>query len=169
MSEPHAILRLESGDVAIRLGPDEHALLRSLAQQLRAIVAGAGPREVGARLFPAAYGDRDQEAEYRQMMGDSLVAERLAAVDAFTATLNNGESDGHRWAVELSPDQAAAWLSAVNDARLTLGVMLGVESEEDWQAGPDPDTPASVALFYLGWLQDDLVRELSAGFAEAPD
>ena len=157
------------GGVSVRLTPGERALLRGLLPQLRPVLAGE--QDVGGavdRLYPPGYDDPDAEAEYRLLVGDSLVSQRLEALEAFTTTLEGGRDRGRWWTTELDADEAHAWLGAINDARLVLGCVSGVTDESQWDRGPDPDEPASVALYYLGWLQEELLAALSSGWQDTP-
>ena len=67
--------------------------------------------------------------------------------------------------VKLSRDQAQAWLRALNDVRLALGVRLGVteEFEDEWnQLDPlDPRATAFEVYAWLGDVQESLVQALS--------
>ncbi|MEX2621752.1 MAG: DUF2017 family protein [Egibacteraceae bacterium] len=161
MGAVHGVARLPDGGVRVRLTAKERSLLQSLPGQLRPLLAGdAGDVGIRRRLFPHGYDDAQQEAEYRDLVGESLVEERLERLEAFAATLDGGQGGRWSWTVELSPDDAHAWLSALNDARLTLGVLLGITDESQWERGPEQDNPSAVALYYLGWLQEQLLGAL---------
>jgi uncharacterized protein DUF2017 len=160
-----AVRRLPGGGVRVRLTVRERDLLASLPAQLRPLLAGEHDLSTPAglireRLFPAAYADPMDELEYRELVGTTISAERLAAVEDFARTLQGGSTRRSWWSTELDAEQAAAWLSALNDARLTLAMVVGVTSEEQWQHGVDPSDPTSVALYYLGWLQEQLLDAL---------
>jgi hypothetical protein len=164
----HGVRRLDGGGVRVRLSHREREALRSLPGQLRPLLTGEqdvdtpqGP--LRDRLFPRGYDDPLAEMEYRELVGSSLVDERVAALDEFARTLESGDDKRLWWTLELDADEAAAWLSAVNDARLTLGMLLGIESEGQWEGGPDPEDPTSVMMFYLGWLEEELVHALMGG------
>jgi len=159
------IRRLPGGGVRVRLTVRERQLLASLPAQLRPLLAGehdldtpAGP--VRRRLFPSAYEDPLDEMEFQELVGTQITSDRLAAVEDFARTLEGGATRRSWWSRELDPDETAAWLSALNDARLTLAMVIGVTSEDHWQRGPDRSDPTSVALYYLGWLQDQLLNAL---------
>ena len=155
------------GGARARLPAREHALLASLPDQLRALLTGADdPTGARARLLPRAYDDPDPEAEYRELMEEPLVEEKLAAIGAFAATLGDppaaeapDEAAG-QVVIDLDPDEAEAWLTAVNDARLALGVIAGIETEEQWEEASFTD-PAHAALLYLGLLQEELLDVLA--------
>jgi hypothetical protein len=88
-------------------------------------------------------------------------------VTAFAETLERGKESGRTWVVDLDPDEAALWLAVVNDSRLALGALLGVASEGHWEDGPDPDNPASMLLWYLGWLEEGLVQAMMGSLPDS--
>jgi hypothetical protein len=62
---------------------------------------------------------------------------------------------------KLSAEELDAWLTAINDLRLALGVTLEVTEE---QVEPDPDSPDFadwIVYFYLSFLQGELLEVLS--------
>jgi hypothetical protein len=63
----------------------------------------------------------------------------------------------------LTPEEADAWLRALNDLRLVLGTRLDVGEDFDWDAvGPDHPDAQELALYaYLSWLQEQLVEALN--------
>ncbi|MDP9405194.1 MAG: DUF2017 domain-containing protein [Actinomycetota bacterium] len=146
----------------MRLTRSEHAVLRAVAEELEPVLAGrqdvAGATQ---RLYPRAYDDDGAEAEYRDLVGDDLVGERLAALATFARTLDATSPARLGWGIDLDADEAAAWLATVNDARLVLGCALGITDERAWDEGPHTANPASVALHYLGWLQEQLLAALA--------
>ncbi len=166
MARRSGVRRAADGGVRVTLTSRERDLLRSLAPQLRPILAGEQDLDtaggwVRERLFPSAYSDPLDEMEYRELIGDGLARERLAALDAFAATLDGGAEGRLTWSTSLDADQAHAWLSATNDARLTLAMVLGVTDESEWERRPDPEDATTVVLHYLGWLQEQLLAALS--------
>lgn len=161
MSLVHGVQRLPDGGLRIQLASRERQLLASLPDQLRPILTGQeDPAQVRARLFPPAYEDPEQEEEYRELVGDTLLEERLQKLDVFAGTLDAGEEHDENWTLDLSEEDAEAWLSALNDARLALASIVGIQHESDWEVGPDPEDSTAVALWYLGWLQEELLSAL---------
>ena len=156
------------GGVTVNLSARERDLLRSLPDQLRPQLTGeAEAPPIRARLFSRGYDDEDLEQEYRELVADDIVRQRVDALDVFMSTLEGGTSRLGRWRAELDADQAAAWLSAVNDGRLVLGALLGINDESQWEGGPADDNPASVVLHYLGWVEEELVGALMFSLPEA--
>ncbi|MCW4352137.1 DUF2017 domain-containing protein [Hoyosella sp. YIM 151337] len=63
--------------------------------------------------------------------------------------------------ISLTPEQADAWISAVNDARLALGTMLEISHETPEEIDPnDPRAPQLGVYHWLTWIQDSLVTAL---------
>ena len=66
--------------------------------------------------------------------------------------------------IQLTRDQAARWLTALNDVRLALGVRLGVteEFEDQWARRSRTTRSASAFEIYawLGAVQDSLVQAM---------
>jgi Domain of unknown function (DUF2017) len=152
--------------VRVRLGLDEVAVLRGLPEQLRALLTDAGDDPVNRRLFPPAYlepDDAERDAEYRRLMHDELVTAKLANLELVTDTLARGSATVRRWTVDLTEDEASAWLGVLNDLRLALGVRLEITEDFDGRVDDaDPRAPAMHLLSYLGWLEEHLLEALSS-------
>jgi hypothetical protein len=122
----------------------------------------AAPPEdpVLARLFPDAYGDDPEAAgEFRRYTEQGLRSGKVAAARTVLATL---PSEGGR--VRLSAGDAEAWLRSLNDVRLSLGVLLGINEDYEHEFGElDPEDPREAYLHVYDWLtflQETLVRAL---------
>jgi Domain of unknown function (DUF2017) len=132
---------------------------------LAAVLDFGGPTSapedpVLARLFPDAYGDDPEAAgDFRRYTEQGLRDGKVAAARTVLATLPD---EGGR--IRLSAGDAEAWLRALNDVRLALGVVL--EIKEDYErelAAETPDDPRSAYLQVYDWLtflQETLVRSL---------
>jgi len=172
LSRLHGVRRLPDGGMRVRLSTRERDALRMLPLQILPVISGE--HELGApgspirnRLFPAAYPDDPlADIEYHESTGKGVVDTRVEALQIFSRTLEQGITRRFTWSVDLDADEASAWLSAVNDARLTLAMIAGITSEEQWQDGPDPHRASSVMLYYLGWLEEGLVAAMMGGLNE---
>jgi hypothetical protein len=172
------------GGVRAWLAAAEASLLRSLVGQVMTLVAaedkGTGVDElellfsgvpagedpttpedpVLARLLPDGYSDDPEAAgEFRKYTEASLRSAKHQAAQDMLATLPLA---GGR--VQLTGDQALAWLKALNDVRLARGVRLGVteDFEEQWGklAQDDPQWTAFEVYAWLGAVQESLVQAL---------
>jgi Domain of unknown function (DUF2017) len=143
------------GSVRLRLPREERDLLRTIRAQLRSLLDEAPDDPSLERLFPPAYDDADSEAEYRRLVRDELLDGRRRALETLEETLDRDR---------LSPDQAQAWLTALNDLRLVLGTRLDVREDELLERvdPADPRAPALSLYAYLSWLQEQLVEALAA-------
>ncbi|HVF31738.1 MAG TPA: DUF2017 family protein [Acidimicrobiales bacterium] len=148
-----AVRRHRKGYYEIRLPETDRALLRSLAPQMRELLASDDP--VLDRLYPVAYPDDiDRETEYRLLVRDELRSSHEAALTALEES-----ADAER----LDDEQLQAWMRAVNEVRLVLGTRLDV-TEEGHERPTEPDDPRSAAFAvydYLTWLQATIVEALS--------
>jgi hypothetical protein len=151
------VKRLRRGSFELRIPPNEREVLGTLPDQLRELLTTGDPLQDPAmrRLYPAAYlDDPDAAAEFDGFVRDDLTAQRMAAVETMARTVE---------ATRVSEDELVAWLGAINDLRLILGVRLSVteESGPDDFAG-DAEREASYALYsYLSLLQEEIVEALS--------
>jgi hypothetical protein len=159
-----AFKRVGRDRLRVRLSQDEVAVLRGLPDQLRTVLGEDEDEPVNRRLFPPAYldvVDIERDVEYRRLMHDDLVKEKLANLDLVTASLERGSSSVRRWTVELTDEEAAAWLGVLNDLRLALGVRLDITEDYDGDVDDtDPRAPAFRLLTYLGWLEEQLLDAL---------
>jgi hypothetical protein len=153
--------------VRVRLGREEVAVLRGLPEQLRAVLTEDADEPVNRRLFPPAYlepEDAERDAEYRRLMHEELVRAKLANLEVVTGTLAKGAPTLRRWTVDLTEEEATAWLGVLNDLRLALGVRLDITEDFDGQVDEaDPRAPGMHLLSYLGWLEEHLLEALSSG------
>lgn len=116
--------------------------------------------EVLLRLLPNAYADQEDASEFRRYTESTLKQKKQAHAMAMRMHIKIAV-DG---IVELDHDAANAWLGAMNDVRLALGVRLKVEenSREDLEllAPDDPMRGVYAVYSWLGWLQESLIEAL---------
>ena len=116
--------------------------------------------EVLHRLLPNAYADQVDASEFRRYTESTLRQKKQAHAISMRIHLKSAD-DGM---VDLDHDNANAWLGALNDIRLALGVRLKVEnnSHEDLELlAPDDALRGVYAVYtWLGWLQGTLLSAL---------
>ena len=126
------------------------------------------------RLFPDAYREDDEAAsDFRRFTERGLREAKASSAATVLASLATAEDDRggpakarEKVRIELDADQAEAWLRTLTDMRLALGTRLGVSDgdEEDWIAldVSDPRRHVHDVYEWLGWVQETLIRTLSA-------
>lgn len=159
------------------LDAQEVAVLQGLLTELRDMLAGraaaqpadelaaltgirTGPStrpddRVLARLLPDfTREDPDLAAGLRSLHEPALVEAKEAAAAQVLAAL---PEDGGT--VELTPDAADTWLTALNDLRLALGTALDVSEESADEFDPDDPRSAHMGVYHwLTFVQDALVQ-----------
>jgi hypothetical protein len=112
------------------------------------------------RLLPNAYADSVDSSEFRRYTESTLRAKKQEHAVVMRIHLKSSE-DG---TVDLDHDNANAWLGAINDIRLALGVRLKVESNSNEHleilAPDDPLRGVYAVYTWLGWLQESLLSAL---------
>ena len=116
--------------------------------------------EVLHRLLPNAYADQVDASEFRRYTESTLRQKKQAHAISMRIHLKSA-ADG---TVDLDHENANAWLGAINDIRLALGVRLKVEkrSQEELEllAPDDPLRGVYAVYTWLGWLQGTLIDSL---------
>lgn len=182
------------GGAAVALDEVETAILRSLAVQLLELIGpgdepvegedplaalfAEGPSEPPsdpalARLFPEAYGDKDDElraasAEFRRFTENDLRTRKRDDALVVVRTLDGLSPVGEGGAVlRLDAGECRSWLGTLNDLRLTIGARLEVSDEDGGEEGSlyrlpdsDPRKPMVMAYLWLGGLQETLIETL---------
>jgi hypothetical protein len=162
------VAELVGGEAAPAPGPaappgsPDAAVLDDLSAQLGLSDSAELPADpILARLLPDAYSDDpDAAGEFRRYTEVNLRSGKVEVAQTVLDTLPPGGGT-----VRLSQDDAQAWLRALNDVRLSLGVILSVTDDfDDEVEGMSADDPraAYVDVYqWLGAIQDSLVEALS--------
>ncbi|HEV2932099.1 MAG TPA: DUF2017 domain-containing protein [Streptosporangiaceae bacterium] len=141
---------------------DEIAALEALLHASPAGQTPAAPEDpVLARLLPDGYrDDPDAASEFRKYTEPALRSAKQQVAQQVLDTLPDA---GGR--IHLTQEQAMAWLKALNDVRLALGIRLGVteDFEEQWGrlTQDDPQWAAFEVYAWLGAVQESLVQALA--------
>lgn len=162
------MFRRDGETLVARFAPDEAKVLRRVASEVVGLLTDRfdhGDPVVG-RLFPDPYPDLPEEAEeYRRFTEGDLKTGKIDQAGAILAALPS--SGGGE--VRLDGESAEAWLRALNDVRIALGVRLEIvdetrlESEMDEAVLRDPTSSRVFQLSvyaYLGYLQESLLEAL---------
>jgi hypothetical protein len=149
------------GRYQVKLRPNERALVADLVGQLREQLLASTDDPAVRRLFPPAYpDDAERDAGYQVLTRDTLLEQRLAALDTVEQSL-----DGR----ELDEGGMTAWMTTLNALRLVLGTRLDVDEEPPALDPSDPMAPAYAVYEFLGWLLSQVVDVLSADLPPAAE
>jgi hypothetical protein len=150
------------------LAVDEVRVLRKVASEVVGLLTDGFDHEdpVVGRLFPDIYPeDPGDSAEFRRYTEGDLKTAKIDQAGAILA----GLPDAAEGEVRLDGEAAEAWLRALNDARLAMGVRLELRDDTDLSDELDRamrDDPTSSRVFqlsvyaYLGYLQESLLNAL---------
>ncbi|MEV1143890.1 DUF2017 domain-containing protein [Micromonospora sp. NPDC049799] len=150
------------------LAVDEVRVLRKVASEVVGLLTDGFDHTdpVVGRLFPDAYPeDASTSAEFRRYTEGDLKTAKIDQAGAILAAL----PDSAGGEVRLDAEAAEAWLRALNDARLAMGVRLEIKDGTDLGAELDDavaEDPSSSRVFqlsvyaYLGYLQESLLNAL---------
>jgi hypothetical protein len=155
------------GGGVVLLMPDAWARrLAGLPTRLEELLGQSGSIDcVVGRLFPKFSDDPDIEREMREVAEAELRERKLATVRAFAQMLAKGESALLRQRrMKLTAPQAEQWIACLNDLRLMLGTLLGIEENDaPRQLARGRPSIESDAWLYL------LLTELQGGLIEVLD
>jgi hypothetical protein len=159
------LFKRRNGLCVATLREDEVRVLRKVAEEVVGLLTEGFDHEdpVVNRLFPDVYPDVPHEsAEFRRFTEGDLKTAKIDQAGAILAGLpEDGEGE-----VRLDAEAAEAWLRALNDARLALGIRLEITDDTDLERELDhaiAEDPGSARVFqlsvysYLGYLQDSLL------------
>jgi hypothetical protein len=150
-----------------RFAPGEAAVLHQVIAEVVALLSDGFDRAdpVVERLFPDVYRDDPAAAaELRRYTEDDLKTAKLEQAESMLAQLPSGGGE-----VRLDDEQAEAWLRALTDARLALGLRLDITDDTDIVAEldeavlRDPTSPRVSQLTvyeFLTILQESLLAAL---------
>lgn len=158
--------RSKGFDVVLEAG--EAAVLTRLCEELTTLLSGGDeePDPVLERLFPRAYLDpteEEAESDWQRLVHEDLVDGRRRALATVEGTLAGASVRRGRFELTLDEEQALAWLSVLNDARLALGTRLQVTEDLDLSGldPDDPDTAPYAVYWWLGMLEERLIDVLN--------
>ncbi|MDG4767518.1 DUF2017 domain-containing protein [Solwaraspora sp. WMMD406] len=163
-----SMFRRRGTGVVATFTPDEVRVLRKVATEVVGLLTdGFDPDDpVVDRLFPAVYPeDPASSADFRRYTEGDLKTAKIDQAGAVLAGLP-GPAGGD---VRLDDEAAEAWLRAINDARLAIGVRLDIKPDTDLGAelaAVETDDRSSSRHFqlsvyaYLGYLQESLLMAM---------
>ena len=152
-----------SPDGALRVEGVPDALARVI-REMPGLLGADQPEAVRKRLFPDASDDEETAADWRRTQHPelfALLADARTIVESDLRSLTRG-SPKRTWRLAIPAAHAAAWISALNAARLALGALHEVTA-----ADMDPDREPTADERGLAILRIDLYAWLQVALIEA--
>ncbi len=158
--------------------PDGSVVLSDLAPwfvtvllELPDLLAAGQPDDVQRRLFPDPGEDPERNRDWDRLVRPELFALLASAREILVRDLEGlspqqGDPGSLLWSVSVPSAHVAAWISALNAARLTLGALHDIR-ESDMDALPPPDEwgdkQTAVAKIHLYGVLQQMLLELDTG------
>ena len=143
--------RRSAGAFGVDLDPEVRGLLLALVGQVRDLLSTDSPAL--RRLFPPPYGDdEERNAGYAVLAGAELLESRMAGIADVESTIE---------AEVLTEEQLESWMRSINDVRLVLGTILGIEDEYGPVELSEDEAPMFSAYELLGAVLDAVVDALA--------
>lgn len=142
----------KDGIVELRLTPPEQDLLRSLPRQVITVLQETEDPATKRLLPPAYQDDPEAEADFEAMVGNDLRERHREALELLAESAD---------ARTLTPEQADAWLRALNAVRLVLGQRLNI-AEDTVVPPPGSDVHLFAVYAFLSQLQALLVEAIAS-------
>jgi len=132
--------------VIVSLPKEEQDALGEFLRQMREMLIDDTDPSLRRLKPPARPDDPESESEYRSMIDDDLLQNRLDAIDTVASGIGG---------TELDAEGVGAWMQALNCLRLILGERFDAEG-----LNPDDnttDSPMADIYHWLAWLLEQLV------------
>jgi len=142
-----SLFKAKDGEIQVRLDDNLRALLMKVSEELREVLLVDEGEQV-TRLYPPAYpDDEESQDQYREMVHDQLLMQRLDGIDKLQASVDDEQ---------ISSDVADTWMNTINQARLVLGTQLDVSEEDGPVENNDPDLQSKIVYQVLSHILEDL-------------
>jgi len=165
-----SLFRREGEECVASLSLEEVRVLRKVASEVVGLLTEGFDHDdpVVLRLFPSVYPtDPVEAAEFRRFTEGDLKTGKIDQAGAVLAALPpEDEADPAGTEIRLDSESAEAWLRAINDVRLAMGVRLDVNEETDLDEELDAELNRDLSsarsfqlsvYAYLGYLQESLL------------
>lgn len=144
------------------------ATLVQVLREMPGLLGADQPEAVRRRLFPDPSDDEETAAEWRRTQHPelfALLADARTIVEADLRSMAPGSSK-RTWRLEIPAAHAAAWISALNAARLALGAkheITAADMDPDREPTTDERGLAILRIDLYAWLQVALIEATAPG------
>lgn len=141
------MFKAKNDAINVRLDDNLRVLLTKVSEELREMLLVDEGEQI-TRLYPPAYPDDEElQADFKEMVHDQLLMQRLDGIDQLQASINDET---------ISIELADTWLNIINQARLVLGTQLDVSEDDGPVEEDDPDLQARIVYQVLSHILEDL-------------
>jgi Domain of unknown function (DUF2017) len=155
------VSRSDADTVSVDLSFFERMFLAGLLEQLVEVLQSDSDPALH-RLLPSAYPDNaEAAAEFRRFTATGLTERKIANAQAVWSALRLGDgTDSPARNIVLHGRSTEQWLSTLTDLRLTIANRLGIEFDDDEGRTDEAAMPLQESYYWLGELQEMIVRAL---------
>jgi len=154
------VSRAADGALTVDGVPDA---LAQVVREVPGLLGADQPEAVRKRLYPDSSEDEEAAAEWRRTQHPelfALLADARTIVEADLRSLTKGPLK-RTWRLEIPKAHTAAWISALNAARLALGALHEVtaaDMDPDHEPIADERGLAILRIDLYAWLQVALIE-----------
>jgi len=165
-----SLFRRQGEECVATLSIDEVRVLRRVASEVVGLLTEGFDHDdpVVVRLFPTVYPEDPQEAaDFRRFTEGDLKTSKIDQAGAILAALpGEDDLDAEGAEVRLDAEASEAWLRAINDVRLAMGVRLAIDDQTDLDFELTEEMTRDISsarafqlsvYAYLGYLQESLL------------
>ena len=137
----------------VDLPAEEREFLADVLELLGSIPTTGDDPATQRLQVPVYLDDPEANSEWWLFMGEELSIARAADRNLYRRVM---ETDGK---LELTTEEADAFLRVLNEGRLALGARFGLEVEDDHDRLPEEQRQV---LDYLGWVLEEMTAALTS-------
>jgi hypothetical protein len=141
--------------IVMEVNDQEAAFLGQIPSLLDSVGMVPGDRGYEVLHRPLCLDDEDMDAELRALVSPEMDAQRLADRESLTRCLRDRSG--------MTLDEAHGFLRSLNEARLVLAAREGAFDDGPTWEDRIEGTPGLAAVAWLGYVQGELIRALTAG------
>ena len=145
--------RYRGGKIVVDLPAEEREFLADVLELLASIPTTGDDPATRRLQVPVYLDDPEANSEWWLFMGEELSIARGADRNLYRRVM---ETDGK---LELTTEEADAFLRVLNEGRLALGARFGLEVEDDHDRLPEEQRQV---LDFLGWVLEEMTAALTS-------
>lgn len=150
---------LSKGRTRLELDPHDASYLLRLPARLERLLANPDFTERAIqRILPRGYLDEQQEAEYRELVGEELRQKKLDNITEFRRTISEAQVKRDAVQITLQAEDFEVWLGFLNDMRLFIGTELDIQDNRDLPMSAEDLSEEQFVYEYLTYLQASLIQ-----------